>query len=100
MNIDAIAAALTDAMPVLAVTVLPVLATAAGVALWLRSQQPADTFNVDDYKPAPGEQAGRRLRPAEAYTRPVPVAAWTAAPAYTEVADRLLTTSTRSGVTA
>ncbi len=96
MNLDAIAAALTDAMPILAVTAWPVLTITAGVSIWwLTLPREPDTFNIDDYKPAPGEPTGRRLRPAEAYTQPVPVAAWTTAPVYTEAADRRLTTAAR-----
>ncbi|MCG5460814.1 hypothetical protein MED01_004240 [Micromonospora sp. MED01] len=53
MSLDAIADAITTALPALAVTAMPVLATTAGVALWWLHQDTAeaeDTYNVDDYR--------------------------------------------------
>jgi hypothetical protein len=84
VNTDAIAAALTSAMPVLAATVYPPLLITAGVALWHRNQIPAepdDDFNVTDYaNPAVGTATVRHLRPIEAATEVVQVAAWDVLP--------------------
>lgn len=81
---DAIAAALTDAVPVLAATVWPVLGITAGVALWVRNQIPdadADDFNVADYAaPVVATATVRHLRPIEAATEVVQIATWDVLP--------------------
>jgi len=85
MNTDAIAAALTDAVPVLAATVYPVLGITAGVALWYRNlpgQDAADDdFNVADYRtPVVATATVRNLRPIEAATEVVQIATWDVLP--------------------
>lgn len=65
MNTDAIAAALTDAMPILAGTVFPALicASVAAALEWHRLGEEDDDYTVDDYKPATTARATYRYQP-------------------------------------
>ncbi|WP_406083079.1 hypothetical protein OHA01_26225 [Micromonospora zamorensis] len=65
MNTDAIAAALTDAMPILASTVFPALIciSVAAALEWHRLGDPDDDYTVDDYKPATTARATYRYQP-------------------------------------
>ncbi|MGW3888917.1 hypothetical protein ACWD69_09520 [Micromonospora chokoriensis] len=89
MNLDAIAAALITAMPVLAVTAYPVLGIAVGVGIWwLRLPEPE--VRPTPAKPPAADEGLRRLRhdidgPTQVIRRVLPDAG---APIYDQLSAR------------
>ncbi|MBM0275359.1 hypothetical protein [Micromonospora tarensis] len=89
MNLDAIAAALHTAMPVLAAVVYPPLLITAGVSAWYRSL-PDPEVRTTAPKPATADAGLRRLRqdidgPTQVIRRSLPDAG---APIYAELSAR------------